>query len=114
MRICKEEKEKPPVVRPDSFDLLSQANIAFSSIRQQVTLRLSRQVSFCSQTNCSDGAAPVGLVQATDGNFYGTTSEGGANNDGTVFTFGPPAVKLSTTVFSFGIRSSTRQAQPKR
>src|SRR5438874_6110444 len=30
-----------------------------------------------------DGAPA--LVLATDGNFYGTTSQGGANNDGTVF-----------------------------
>ncbi len=35
----------------------------------------------------TDGQAPNGLMQATDGNFYGTTSQGGANNDGTVFIF---------------------------
>jgi uncharacterized repeat protein (TIGR03803 family) len=28
---------------------------------------------------------PGALVQDTNGNFYGTTYEGGANNDGTVF-----------------------------
>jgi len=34
----------------------------------------------------TDGAnSTAGLIRATDGNFYGTTSEGGANNDGTVF-----------------------------
>jgi uncharacterized repeat protein (TIGR03803 family) len=34
--------------------------------------------SFCSQENCADGSGPVaGLVQATDGNFYGTTYGGG-------------------------------------
>ncbi len=33
-----------------------------------------------------DGAAPVaGLVQGSDGSFYGTTSAGGTNNGGTIF-----------------------------
>jgi len=42
--------------------------------------------SFCAQTNCTDGASPyAGLVQASSGNFYGTTTTGGTNADGTVF-----------------------------
>src|SRR5262249_10351721 len=43
--------------------------------------------SFCPLPDCSDGALPYGgLVLATDGNFYGTTSAGGANGDwGTIF-----------------------------
>jgi len=57
--------------------------------------------SFCSQTNCLDGRDGVGLVQATDGNFYGTTSGGGANNDGTVFRL-VPAATPSPTFLSFG------------
>jgi uncharacterized repeat protein (TIGR03803 family) len=47
--------------------------------------------SFCSTSaggvDCTDGSYPVaGLVQETDGKFYGTTLEGGANSDGTVFS----------------------------
>ncbi len=56
---------------------------------------------FCSQTNCPDGAAPrAALVQAINGDFYGTTSEGGANgNGGTVFKITPAGTL--TTLYSF-------------
>ena len=56
--------------------------------------------NFCSQSGCPDGSNPqAGLVQATNGNLYGTTFYGGANNAGTVFkiTLGG---KL-TTLYSF-------------
>jgi uncharacterized repeat protein (TIGR03803 family) len=47
--------------------------------------------SFCSRSNCSDGEVPDGLVQATDGNFYGSTAGGGANgySYGTLFEITP-------------------------
>jgi len=47
---------------------------------------LTTLYSFCAQLNCTDGATPyAGLVQATNGNFYGTTFNGGADGYGTVF-----------------------------
>jgi len=61
--------------------------------------------SFCSQTDCADGQGPqASLVQATNGNFYGTTAGGGANcisqgGCGTVFEI-TSAGKL-TTLYSF-------------
>jgi uncharacterized repeat protein (TIGR03803 family) len=56
--------------------------------------------SFCSQSECTDGSNPNGgLTQATDGNFYGTASEGGSHNFGTVFEI-TPGGKL-TTLYSF-------------
>ena len=64
--------------------------------------KLTKLYNFCSRggVNCTDGVAPLaGLVQAADGNFYGTTSEGGANAHGTVFKI-TAAGKL-TTLYSF-------------
>src|SRR5271165_1737062 len=47
---------------------------------------LTTVYNFCSQKGCADGKSSVaGLVQAADGNFYGTTYSGGANGDGTAF-----------------------------
>ena len=46
--------------------------------------------TFCTVTSCTDGAQPYGgLVQATDGNFYGTTLFGGTNNLGTIYQITP-------------------------
>lgn len=56
--------------------------------------------SFCSQTACADGAMPQSaLVEASDGNFYGTTVTGGAHSQGTVFRITPGGVL--TTLYSF-------------
>lgn len=57
--------------------------------------------NFCPLTLCPDGSAPSGgLAQGTDGNFYGTTFYGGANNDGgTVFKITPQG--SLTTLYSF-------------
>lgn len=48
---------------------------------------LTTLYSFCAEGYpCPDGDGPIGqLIQATDGNFYGTTTYGGTNNDGTIF-----------------------------
>jgi uncharacterized repeat protein (TIGR03803 family) len=61
------------------------------------------------------GTGPeAGLVQGSDGNFYGTTAGGGTNNDGTVFKFSVPlnpppnqvsAIRLSGTNLVFNIPS---------
>ena len=57
--------------------------------------------SFCSQSNCTDGASPTaGLVQATNGELYGTTQERGANGKGgTIFKISPGGTL--TTLYSF-------------
>jgi uncharacterized repeat protein (TIGR03803 family) len=64
--------------------------------------------SFCAKTGCTDGLAPqAGLIQASDGNFYGTTYAGGVNNFGTVFMI--TSAGALTTLYSF---DSTDGANP--
>jgi uncharacterized repeat protein (TIGR03803 family) len=62
--------------------------------------KLTTLYSFCAQANCTDGEQPIAdLVQGTDGMFYGTTLQGGANSSGTVFGITPSGV--FTTLHSF-------------
>jgi uncharacterized repeat protein (TIGR03803 family) len=79
---------------------------------------LTTLYSFCAETDCTDGNNPsAGVVQGTDGNFYGTTYYGGANNLGAVFKITPGG--MLTTLYSFcaqtdctdGISPSTRLVQ---
>ncbi len=61
---------------------------------------LTTLYNFCSQWNCADGSQPWGgLVQGSDGNFYGTTQYGGTSG-GTVFKITPSGTL--TTLYSFG------------
>jgi uncharacterized repeat protein (TIGR03803 family) len=65
---------------------------------------LTTLYSFCAQSGCPDGrGSPYTLIQATDGNLYGTSTSGGANNGGTVFKI-TPGGKL-TTLYSFCAQS---------
>ena len=51
-------------------------------------------------TTMTGGSSSAALIQATDGNFYGTTGLGGAFNLGTVFKMTPTGVV--TVLHSFG------------
>lgn len=56
--------------------------------------------SFCTQdSDCSDGAGlKAPLLQASDGNFYGTTVRGGESDVGTVFKLVPGKTNSSTAL----------------
>jgi uncharacterized repeat protein (TIGR03803 family) len=60
--------------------------------------------TFCAQPNCADGSTPnATLIQATDGNLYGTTTFGGAGGCagacGTIFKMTTEGAL--TTIYSF-------------
>jgi len=61
---------------------------------------LTTLYNFCNLAGCADGSQPyAGLVQASNGNLYGTTEFGGANSHGTVFEITPAGTL--TTLYSF-------------
>jgi uncharacterized repeat protein (TIGR03803 family) len=76
------------------------ANSAGTVFRITPSGTLTTLYSFCTQANCADGEAPyAGLVQATDGDFYGTTGQGGDNGHGTIFKI--TANGALTTLYRF-------------
>jgi uncharacterized repeat protein (TIGR03803 family) len=61
---------------------------------------LSTLYNFCAQAGCTDGGSPEGgMVQAANGDLYGTTQVGGAYGGGTVFKITTSGTL--TTLYSF-------------
>lgn len=73
---------------------------------------LTTLVDFSGNGVSNKGASPqAGLVQGSDGNFYGTTERGGMNDLGTVFKV-TPAGELTTLVEFTGNGASNKGARP--
>ena len=71
---------------------------------------LTTLYNFCSLSGCADGSLPeAALVQATNGDLYGTTTYGGANNGGTVFRITPSGT--FTLLHSFCAQSKCTDGQ---
>ncbi|MGA7414266.1 MAG: choice-of-anchor tandem repeat GloVer-containing protein [Bryobacteraceae bacterium] len=61
---------------------------------------LTTLYSFCTQTGCPDGKGPnTALIQADNGDIYGTTPSGGATGGGTIFQI--TKAGTLTTLYSF-------------
>ena len=74
---------------------------------------LTTLVQFTGVTGAAQGSAPNGgVVQGSDGNFYGTTSTGGTNNLGTVFMMTPQGA-LTTLVHFSGTFAPAPGSSPK-
>jgi uncharacterized repeat protein (TIGR03803 family) len=82
--------------------LLWAAALVLSAFGAQAGLVLTTLHSF--QQGFPNGANPfAGLVQASDGNFYGTTYDGGTNNFGTVFKISTEGAFTSLYSFTIGL-----------
>ena len=64
--------------------------------------------SFCRRTECRDGASPSSALMRDDaGNFYGTTTSGGAHIVGTIFRLAPDGTE--TVLYAFRGRADGSQ-----
>ena len=61
---------------------------------------LTTLYTFCALESCSDGAYPGGIVEGSDGNFYGTTKGIGASGNGTIFKITPSGAFTILHTFS--------------
>jgi uncharacterized repeat protein (TIGR03803 family) len=72
-------------VRETHYVLIERTTVGGTTAKRKVFKithggTLTTLYSFCSQCGCADGSVPyAGLVQASNGDLYGTTRQGGAN-----------------------------------
>jgi uncharacterized repeat protein (TIGR03803 family) len=88
------------------------ANLEGAIFKVSASGALTIVYSFCSKTNCIDGALPrAALMQDSNGYLYGTTVAGGANNRGTVYQITPAGTL--TVLYSFcNLTSCADGSQP--
>ena len=81
--------ERKPLVAACAMAAIACLVTTLASVSAE-TVTETVQYSFCSETNCVDGAKSEGaLVEGSDGNLYGTTIDGGVHGFGTVFKITP-------------------------
>jgi uncharacterized repeat protein (TIGR03803 family) len=61
--------------------------------------------NFCSLTNCADGEKPGGVVRDSEGNLYGSASNGPKTNPGDGLVYELSASGIETVLCSFGSAS---------
>jgi uncharacterized repeat protein (TIGR03803 family) len=98
--------ETAPVLGSDG-NLYGVTNLGGSSVNSGVIYKMTLGgkitilYRFCASGPCNDGQYPTGVIQASDGNFYGTTESGGTFGSGTIFQISPTgAFKLLYTFCS--------------
>lgn len=63
---------------------------------------LTTLYTFCAQARCADGNHPkASLIQASDGNLYGTTFSGGVQRQGTIFEITPTGTLTTLHRFQY-------------
>ncbi len=94
--------ESAPVLASDGnlYGTTTGITLGYGTVyKMTLSGELTTLYTFCSLADCADGLAPNGLIQAGDGNFYGTTFGGGNFHAGTIFRITPAG--QFTSLYSF-------------
>lgn len=85
------------------YGMTSQGGSSNDGVVFKVTAGGTETVLHSFGGGATDGALPFGsLIQASNGDFYGTTSQGGPNNDGVVFQITPSGKETILHFFAGG------------
>ncbi len=94
--------ETPPILGSDGnlYGVTLAGGSSGNGVFYRMTLagRITVLHSFCSSSGCTDGANPSGVMQASDGNFYGSAS-GGTQGVGMIFKISPSGNLTTTYTF---------------
>ena len=90
------------VSRPAKYSILNLLTFSFLFAAISVQAQPPSVTNLYSFSVGTNGYAPIGgLIQGTDGNFYGTTEYGGEYDDGTVFKMTPSGTVTTLLTFNF-------------
>ena len=70
--------------------------------------------NFCSLKNCADGAQPGGVIRDSEGNLYGSASDGSVRNPGNGLVYKLSISGTETVLCSFGSASCPDGIDPSR
>lgn len=68
--------------------------------------------NFCSLANCADGEKPGGVIRDSEGNLYGSASDGSKQNPGNGLVYELPTSGSETVLCSFGSANCPDGAGP--
>jgi uncharacterized repeat protein (TIGR03803 family) len=96
-KICVRNRQSGLGLRMRLLGLVCLAALSVASSAQTTEVVL---YTFCSQTNCTDGSQPLGgVIRDSEGNLYGGTFAGGANEKGVAYKLTPSGQE--TVLYNF-------------
>jgi uncharacterized repeat protein (TIGR03803 family) len=112
---CADGDQPGGVVADSSGNLFGFAGDVLFELDASLRYRETVLHTFCKKANCPDGNLPVDIGLDSSGTLYGVTDQGGVNNNGVLFSYGPNGYSVLHafgTVAADGIEPTTVLVTP--